>query len=366
MKRQRGSALIFVVVMLVATTTVWLATATLTNESAISQRRREAAYQAKIAVDGAIDQLRVDYLAGSISLPYTVTRAIGPANCTIVVNDNSGGTNTTVNGTAYSFAATPKSLSIVATTTTGFRTFVDTRVISTPLTALPSYYAIMTTGGITATSPIIAGFNGQNGDIASNGAIVLSNASTQINGDIESASTISNSGTLNGNAWPNAPSITFPGIVGFWPNVNYSFTQNQNISTGSLNGIAFPTPSIGYWLAYCGSDLTFKGTVTGKGSLFVKGTLTISGDVTYSDSISNIAVIVQGDLIVSGGVSNMVGYYYIGGNISFKNPGGTTVSRGSLVGSTLSTKGTLNITYDPTVYNTPSEGKNLKIPGFWP
>src|SRR5437879_5403700 len=89
MNLRRGSVMLFVMVFLVAITTVLIATAVLGSGAIQMQTRNTEAAQAQAAFDGAVDQIIEDDLQGRYaSLPATPTLTVGGITVNLTVLDN--------------------------------------------------------------------------------------------------------------------------------------------------------------------------------------------------------------------------------------------------------------------------------------
>ncbi len=347
MRRQRGSAILFVVVLIGAITTILLATATITNNARVVQTRREDAVAASLALDGLIAQASADNLAGTLVLPTTRSLTLNAATCAVTITDNS-----------VSKAYTMK---LIGTTTVHGRTFSINKVVSSPFTASPFFYALFTNSSVTIPITLTTGSGGSNGDIASNGNITLTSSGTQINGDIDVVGVCNpNSADVQGAIWTGAPTIPYPALS----TATYSAAKTSGAGS-TLNSYAFSSGA-SYELLYRGSGMNLQGTFSGNGTVCVNGDLSITGDVSYANSSSHVVFLVKGNISVGLLVHNISGYYFCTGSFSALSLFGKSLVRGGLVCNSFSTTGGLTINYDTYIWDTPSEAAKLKIPGFWP
>jgi hypothetical protein len=337
---------LFVVAILAALTTVWMAVGTLSWQSESSEDSREAVAQAREAMAGAIDKLRCDYLAGSVNLPATFTETIGNANVALLVSNNS--------------ASLAKSMLVSAYVTVRGKLYRWSRVVTTPITPSPFYYALMSNSNFTCTPVMTTGSGGVNGDVECNGGVTISSASSKINGDLEEVGTWSVAGSVVGTMAGHTLPITFPTV---------SASNYQNAATiptilNILSGEDFTLAP--YGVMYFSSNTNLSGAYNGIGTIFINGNATVTANMSYLLAGSRVAFIVNGNLTVSSGVTAMVGYFFVTGSVTIAGSGTLTLNPGCLAANSFSISSPIAVTNDPTIYNTPTEGKNMKLPGFWP
>ena len=349
MRRQRGSAMIFAVVLVVSMTTVIGATVWLSSSLVRDERIFEDQTRMQYAIDGAVEQAAQDYTAGTLAaLPTTKSVTINGVSCSLTITDNS--------------ANIPHTMSIASSATYKGKTISNTRVIGMRKAPSPFYYAMFVNGGLTSSATVTTGSSGSNGDVYANGAVSLTGTGNSIGGDLESTSTQSiGTTTVSGMQYPSASAITFPTVLAS----NYSSVANQTVSKGSLTGATFSSTTGAYWLIYCSSSsVSISGTFTGKGTIFVNGNATISGAITLGNSSSRVAIIASGTLSFTS--SGPHSAYFYGGTCTLPT-GGITISKGALVVSSLSTTNQpITITNDNSVWLSSSEGTNHRLPGFYP
>lgn len=347
MKGRRGSAVIFVMVMLMFMTTIVMAYSSLGIAAREAETRREQAVIARLAFDGATLKASYDCGLGNISYPSTQSVPVGATTCSVTIADNS--------------ASMSHSLSMTTSASIRGRTFNDSRVIGLKMPLSPFYYCLAMNAATNLGGSVTLGSGGSNGDLYDVGALTLNNNVT-VNGDCESSSTFSkNSATVTGTAIGSTNPIPFPVPVA----ANYSAVASSsllNILLGIiLSGETFTTP---YMVIYCGNDTTMSGIFSGKGVLFVNGNVTISGNMTYLLPTDEVAIIATGNVTVQNSNTSIVGYWYCGG--TFTTQSNTNLTRGSIVTNTFSPGSNFSATYDPTIWTTGGEAERLKLPGVWP
>src|SRR5580704_7052730 len=111
MTRRKGSAILYVMVMLIIMTGSALAYASLATASRTTELRREQAVIAKLAFDGATLKAAYDARLGNISYPSTQPETVGSTTCSVTVIDNSTNLG--------------HSLSLASTATLSNRTYSD-------------------------------------------------------------------------------------------------------------------------------------------------------------------------------------------------------------------------------------------------
>ncbi len=346
MRRTRGSAILFVVVLIAAATTILVAATSLSTNSLEAQRRREDSTTARYAMDAAVAQIMADSYAGTLLVPSSRTLTLGGATCSVVIADNSAN----ISRTAL----------VTGTTTVGSRTFVESRVVAEAFTAQPFYYTVFVNSGIASASAILTGSNGSNGDICSNGSIVLIGGT--INGDVDSGGTVTApTTTITGTTNANTYAINFPSV----DSGTYQAAANRVLSGSLVFGFTFGSAST-YDLVYHSGTLSISGSISGNGTIYCSNDITISADLTYANSASHLVLITPGKINISSSVRNFVGYLYCGNQLTLSGVGLKNLLRGNFACSSMTNVSGFYATYDPFIWNSPSEAVKLHIPGFWP
>lgn len=348
--KQRGSAMIFVLVLFSAIATVVVATLSVTTGTLATQKRLEDEVKVKLALEGMVEQAVTDYSNKTlITFPTTRTKTVSNVVCSLTISDNN--------------ATVPHTLSMAMSGALKGRTHTETRVVGARRAPSPFYYALFVNNGLLSTFTLSTGSSGENGDIYARGNLSLTGLSSTINGDVESTGSLTvSTANYSGNFWPNAPEVAFPDVVA----TNYSSATHTAITKTSVTtGLTFGAAGTEYPLHYRNGDLSFKGTVSGKGVLFVNGNLAISGVISYADANSCIAIIATGNIDFGLTASNTVGYMYAGNSIN--TPAVAVInSKGSLVAGSMTILGPVSVTNDPRVWLDADEGRKLRLPGFWP
>ena len=349
MTKRRGSVMIFAVVLIVSMTSIIAATVWLTSSGVRDERIYEDQTRMKYAIEAAREQTAQDYTSGALpALPTTKTITVNSVSCAETITDNS--------------ANIPHTMSVATTATYKSESISETKIIGERKAPSPFYYALFVNGGLTCSSTVTTGSSGSNGDIYSNGNVSLTGSSNTINGDLESTGTQSiGTTTVSGTAYPSWTAVTFPTVN----STNYVGVANATVSKGNLGSTTFSSTGGAYWLIYCSSSsISISGTFTGKGTIFCAGNVTISGAISLGNSSSRVAIIAAGTLTFTSSGPHSA-YFY--GQTCTLPTGGITISKGALVVSGLSTTNQpINITNDPSVWLSSTEGTNHRLPGFYP
>ena len=347
-KKRRGSALVYVSIMMVAITSIVVTTmevnvaAVQKAERKISDEKQKQTYEAQIAVVKSISS------SNTITLPYDFVTTLNGRVVHCRVTDNS--------------ANIPRTL-LLTGDLAGTRATAYTKVIGGRQTTHPFYYGLWVGGPVDGTAtPITI----NNGCMYADGAVDLTGS--RIAGDVFSTSMVTMStGSVERNVVESMPAQAAPSFdVNDYKNL---MTVLEQLTGNVLNGLSLPytvTGSVFDW-RYSKAN-SFSGTLTGCGTLVVDGNLNVTGDVVYADTTSNIAIIVNGSLTVDPAVNQLDGNWMIYGKLKLSGTGTLRVGRGSLA----TTRGfqnasrSLDITVDTRFWGDRSYGTKQRIPGFWP
>jgi hypothetical protein len=350
--KQRGSAMVFVVVMFAVMAVVMLTTISVTSGAARLVRRSEDQVKMRYALEGAAEQAVGDYLNGTLaSLPVTRNLTLGGVSTTVTITDNS--------------LVSPRTLRVAGTMTLHGRTVTDEIVVGMRKTPSPFYYSLFVNNGFSFTGRLVAGWANENGDIYARGNLSITGTGSAINGDVEAEGTASVSGaTISGSVVPNASVISFPTLD---PTL---YTQNADViyTKTSISNYTFATSSGNYQLIVRSGNLSISGTFTGKGCIFVDGEVNVPSNITYGNSDSKLVVLATGPIKFGANTSNprLNQGYYCGASLEFPSAGLTISSGGLVVGSVSNPGNPLAVIHDPTIWKDSAEAKKLRVPGFWP
>ena len=346
--KQRGSVMVFAIVLVTAMTSVICATVWLTSSLVKSERVYEDQVRARYAAEAITEQAAQDFTNGTMTLPSTRTPSVTGVTSTVTATDNSSNI--------------PHTMSVTATSTIHGHAVTVTKIVGLRKAPSPFYYAMFVNAGLTSSAAFVTGSSGINGDVYSNGAISLTGTGNTINGDLESTSTQSvGTSTITGSTYPSATAITFPTVT----STNYSAVANQTSNSGTLNGATFSTTTGAYYLLYMNNaSVSISGTFTGKGTVYVNGNATISGPITLGNSSSRVAIIASGTITFSSAGPHSA--YFYGGACTISATS-LTITKGALVVASLATTTKpITITNDTSVWLSSTEGTNHRLPGFFP
>lgn len=348
-RSKKGSAMIFVLIMVVAITGIVVVGSTYTSALNSYSRRYEDEAMAEEAFNAAVAQLDDDASYGTVTLPSTRTVSLNGVTGTLTCTDNS--------------ANISKSILVSGTlTTSSGRTYPMSGVV--PNSGRGMYnFALFANSNINTSKDITTGSLGSNGDIHVNGNLTLNGGlGTTINGDAEATGTVGPVTliTVGGSAKPNATAITFPTLT----SSTYAAAADVTLGSTTLTGAqVFPSGSNGnYYLAYVAGNLILNASsFSGKGTIYVTGTVDIKGTVTYADSSSELVIITPGNVNFD---FDMIGYFFTAGTCNWSK--NISVSRGGLYAKTISVNNVIDITLDPYLKSHPGDLYKLHMPGYWP
>jgi len=311
-------------------------------ERKISAEMQKQTYEAQIAVVKSISS------SNTITLPYDFVTTLNGRTVHCQVTDNS--------------ANIPRTL-LLTGDLAGSRATVYTKVIGGRQTTHPFYFGLWVGGPVDGSvTPITI----NNGCLYANGAVNLTGS--RVAGDVFTTSTVTMAtGTVDRNVVELMPALSAPPFnVNDYKNL---MTVTEQLTGNVLSGFSLPyslTGSVYDW-RYSKAN-SISGTITGCGTLIIDGSITVTGDMTYADGSSNVAFVVNGDLIVDPAVNQLDGNWMVYGKLKLQGTGTLRVGRGSLA----TTRGfqqasrALDITLDTRFWADRSYGTKQRLPGFWP
>ncbi|MEW5883017.1 MAG: hypothetical protein AB1725_02185 [Armatimonadota bacterium] len=344
--RQRGSAILVVLVLVSATAVIVIAAADLTISAMAGQWRRYHQIHAHYVADAAVEWAQAKRKAGTLALPANQNLTIDGSQVNVVVSDNS--------------VSLKRSLRVETTVKEGGLTFKQSRVVGDGIVPKHFYYALACEDQFQISTNLTTGSGGRLGDIFCNNKVTITALGVIVNGDLEVVGSLSGTPSVTGSIWNPCPSIAFPMV-----NAGNYAVGAIPVLVADINGWSFTPTVLDYETLYAPGNANLSGTYDGKGVIFVANDIRIVGDVHYADNNSVMAVIALNSITVEAGVTHIDGYYFAGQKFTSDSPN-LTLGRGSIVTSRFDLKGALTATYDPWVWNDPEEGKRLKLPGFWP
>ncbi len=347
MRREKGGAMVFVLMLLAGVAVLLLATSSLTSASLSRQQRREADAATKNAFDGITDLVVARVQSGAITGASPLSGTVGTVPYEGTVVDDS--------------AANPHTWKVSATLTYKGRPYTYSRVIPKVVVPSPYTYAIFAEPSLSFNSRVVTGANGENGDIGSNGALSLVSGST-VNGNVEAPAVSADGSLIQGTIFSSGSPITVPAFDGAL-RLKYLAANPQPVTRLIEKNLDLGNNE--FW--YAEGNYSISGSLKGKGTVFVDGNLEINHHLRYSSSSDCVAFVVTGNItLTQSDAKDLCGYFYCGGNFESKNLIERNLLRGSIV-----TKGNFvadalfTATNDPLIWKFPQEAKNLKLPGYW-
>lgn len=346
MRRQRGSAMLFAVVLVGMMTVAILAYVQLTTSAAVVESRREAGARSRYSFEGAVQRFVTDLKMQTVTLPCTKSYIVGDHTVDLTAYDNS--------------TAVARTVFVKGTVKVQGGNFSYERVVGNRAKPHPFYYAVFSNTNFDPTQSFTLGVNDTLGDLMVNGSIVPRSNPFVINGDLESVgATLPVGAVIKGNVMRQASSVSLP----IYNKLDYALNALLTIVVNTLTSLDFANgllPKLVYKLG----NLTISGLITGQGTLFVDGDVTIKDNVTMANGSARIVVIATGKIKMDNSVTQVAGFYMSGND--FETPNGPLTLTGSIAANRLVLKGPLTVIHDPYFWDNPSEASKYKLPGFWP
>ncbi len=344
-RRQQGSVLLYVMVLLTIISTLVGAVLLLSGSAYEMEVRRQDEVRAQATFLSGVMFIETRIKNGTEPIG-SYTFSLGEATCNLLVTDYS--------------AVMPKALYLDMTVTIKGKEFRRGEIIGSRSVPKTSDYALVSNTAFTTSRRVVLGAFGENGDMAGNATIALTGAGTVINGVLEAVSSINKgTGTVTGKITPFTTRITFPTIT---PAI-YQAAATQSFGSTTISNLTFSGVEP---LLCVNGNLDLSGTISGAGTVFVNGNLTVSGNLRYATSQSRVAFVVNGGVEFGPNVTQGVGYFFT--NQTFRTSSGVelTISRGAVAAQAFEIRNNFNLTYDPSVWEDPNEGRRLRLPGYWP
>lgn len=342
MKRRRGSALVFVVIVVFSITSVVLVTAKLSSASATEYTNRLQEAQFKSMSDGVVAQVKSDSYLNTIT---TGTR-------------NTAYDRGSVTTTVAQHPTLPRAYLLNIVSQIGDRTFAETKVIGNRAKPNPTYYGLWV-GAAYSDSALNTNVTGS-AYFAS--MSTLSGAWTVSNDFLTGGTaTLSLGSTVGGHYLTAVRAQTMPISTA----ANYAGgtalgNTATNLTFGAESGGFYPVFSKGT------GNLTLSGgTISGRGTVFVAGNLNINGNYNYADASSRVVFIVKGRITFGTLVTQAAGTYLAETQMSLSGVS-LTVPRGNLCtnGAFNRLLCAVNVTQDTAFLDSPGEAAKHRLPGF--
>ncbi|MFY9234520.1 MAG: hypothetical protein WAO58_08685 [Fimbriimonadaceae bacterium] len=341
MKHQRGSAYIYVLLMVASITVIALAIADSSLSFSQAQARAEQRSQADYLLDGGAQHVEVARVYSRIPLPSSNTATIDG------------------NVVTLDFRATPdpKQMQVTAKATVANReykrAFYTGRSRPTPF-----YFGMASRSPVSNPSKkLILGSSTAPASLYAYGPVSSSGNNGNVYGDIEAVGAIVTDMTVSGAKYPNltADIFTTTGLLDY-----LTLSSTKYLLSQTWDGYTFNTvgPGAPYHLVHITGSLTLRGVISGKGTIYVTGSVTINNDVTYADADSKLVIIANGNINVN---DDAVGYYYTASNTNIKDK---VLTGGLYALGTLTWDNNAVVYFDPYIAINPEEGSRFRLPGY--
>lgn len=341
-RRQRGSVMLFVLVMVGMMTVAILATVELTTSAAILQNKREASAKTRLAFEGAVNRALTEIRDGKSSVPDQRSYQIGDLDVKIDVTDNG--------------ASMAKTYKIVGTTVFAGREYIFERIVGNRQNPTPFAYAVFVNENFDPKKSITI-----NGDMVVNGSIASRTFPFNVSGDLESSgTTLSFTASVGANTMLGASKVNMPTVS----SLPYVTAALVTWATGTVTNIVFGAgaePKLIYRLG----DVTIGGTVSGNGTIYVDGNVTIGSNLSYTSASDRLVVIATGKITVGAAATSFVGHYFTPTEF-VTNATTNNLTKGSIVSQKLTLNGAIQVTHDSYFWDDPTEGAKYRLPGMWP
>lgn len=344
--KRRGSALVYVIIVVFSITSVVLIGAKMSSASERSFQNAYREAQFKTMADGAVSE--------TISMAYKETMTTGPRSSSFTT------ANLTTNATQHPTMSRAYKLDISGTIAD--RPFSTTRVVGKRLKPNPAFYGLWVNddysdsllGTVVNGSAYMAGNATLSGpwnvteDFLVRGTTVLSIGSTvagtyltgvrqQTMPDFRQSDYAPQSTPITAG---NQSNFTFTGVDGQGKYPTLNRTGNLTMSGGTLNG---------------------------KGTVYVDGNLNINANYNYATSDSRVVFLVKGNLNIGLLTTQLAGTYIVLGHINV-NSLSLNLVRGNLCTDKQLRRLTaaITVTQDDTFIEDSTARVNHRLPGYYP
>lgn len=347
-RRQRGSALIFCVILITAITVYFVAAQELMMASVRTQARVEERTRANYALESIANFAASEFARGiyTTSSVRSSTYLGRPVSATVTDNDG----------------AIPKTLRMECSAQFRDRTHSATHIRGKSF-ASPWHYAIVATDKLEWVTPVTTTGPAPGASVYKVGDVTNMGSSHTVNGDLEATGTINPTGiTVSGTQWQDAPALVVPGlsiaaIIGM---------GLPNYPAANLSGYTFTDRMDGtHEVVYRLGNLNMSGTFAGRGTVVVTGNININGNMDYANAGSTLAIICLGDVTFGAPRTTAVGLVYAR---KYLRPSGGVHGThfGAIVVEEFKPDTQMTVAFDPVCWNDPAVMRKLHLPGYWP
>ncbi len=347
MHRRSGSALVFTLMLTIASTTSILALTGIASTVYRQESRREEQVRIELAFQGAIASIEATWNDGFARTGPIAGLSVNGVTWNGAVADHT--------------AAIRRSYKVDLSAVVNGRTYVRSAVIANPYAKSPFHFAVASKGDLTlkrelTTLPLTRG------SVYVGGTPGSLSAST-INGDfVTTTNVVPALIVATGSVKTNSPGLN----VYFAPSATYQAAADRTIASGAYNTFTFARANE---LVYCDGNMSIRGAINGTGTIYVRGNLDITSNTSYEPPSSLAGFVVDGNVVVSGSVNAFVGYFAVRNNFVVNagffptlalNSGGIWVEGG------FDQNNACSFTLDTRVASDQLVGEALKLPGYWP
>lgn len=346
-KRERGSVMVFAVIIMAAMGSMLMPVLDVSMAARKKQSRVEKETKARYAEEGVLRM--VDSMLGAAQpLPYDVGADVG--GYAVMVRAQNSSTD------PYRLV----DLEVKQSKDGDLRT--ETLTIGSRRPTHPFFYAARVGADSSSNSTYVF-----KGPTYFESGFTVATTTVDITDDAESTGTIPvRAGlTVSRARRENVPPVPMPDLD---PSIYQQAADVQVTSLTLVLSLAGNVlPKSGRGLAFCNSNLTVSGSLTGNHTVFVKGDLTISGAVRPILMTQPIVFLVTGDVIYTAGGTSSA-FIYCKGRV--RRTGGLGIPKilnGGLATEQLAMNNDgLEIRFSPYFFEDPSRLHDFKVPGFWP
>ncbi len=343
--KQRGNAMLMVLVLGSAVATVAFASVGLAGSVSRSAGTKEESLQSDWALTGAYELAKSDLYARRIKPGESKTYTVGGRAILANILDNE--------------TAMPNTVKVKLTGNNRGRAIAKTTVLALAkpvLTTIWSHGIFSNSNFTWPASSIVSG------SVYFRNNISVSATGGQISQDFKTTSMFNPMGLIT------VHGAILTGMTPYqWPAINATTYTGQASSVlpgnQTLSGTyTFPTNNA---LVVVNGNLNLNNTtITRSGTFFVTGSVTVSR-LTKASPNDHIVIITPNGITFStaSGTVNADAYFFAGGQMTFNSP---VTANGALLANSYSGNKPLNITWDKWIMEDPQNGKDLKAPGLWP
>jgi hypothetical protein len=344
--KQRGSALVYVIIVVFAITSIVIMSARMSSASESEFQNNYLKAKFDTMASGVVAQASSDCYKGTMTLASRTTNYA----------------DTTLTTTVTKNASMPRAYDMAITGRVGDRDFRVVKTMGNRVKPNPAFYGIWVAKDYSDSALA----TNVTGSAYFTGSALLSGV-WNVSDDllVRGSSTLSLGTTVGGSYLTGVRQQTMT----VWDSANYTPLGTQ-FSSNNTAGITFAAPDAAgkYNIQYRTNNFTMNGgTISGKGTLVFDGNLTVNGNYAYADANSRAVILVKGNLVINTLVTHVVGTYLVQGNISL-NGVTLTVDRGNLccINAFNRLLCAVTVNQETAFVNSQDECTNHRLPGYFP